>query len=56
MASAVPARAAGLTDVGRIAPGVRADLALFSEDMTIQAVALDGHWLSCNDISKENER
>lgn len=51
MASAVPARAAGLTDVGRIAPGARADLALFCEDMTIRAVALDGHWLACDDIT-----
>ncbi|TDW23200.1 N-acetylglucosamine-6-phosphate deacetylase [Kribbella kalugense] len=47
MASVVPARAAGLADVGRIAPGCHADFALFTEDLTLRAVAVGGHW---NDI------
>jgi N-acetylglucosamine-6-phosphate deacetylase len=44
MASAVPARAAGLDGVGRIAPGCHADLALFTEDLAIRAVARAGRW------------
>jgi N-acetylglucosamine-6-phosphate deacetylase len=49
MASAVPARAAGLDDVGRIAPGCHADLALFTEDLTLKAVAVAGRW---NDVDE----
>lgn len=53
MASAVPARAAGLDDVGRIAPGCRADLALFTEDLTPSAVAVGGQW---NDIDASTRK
>jgi N-acetylglucosamine-6-phosphate deacetylase len=57
MASAVPARAAGLDDVGRIAPGLNADLALFTEDLTVKAVALAGQWHHTNALSgKETSR
>jgi N-acetylglucosamine-6-phosphate deacetylase len=51
MASAVPARAAGLDGVGRIAPGHHADLALFTEDLTLKAVALAGQWHQINALS-----
>lgn len=44
MASAISARAAGLNNVGRIAPGCHADLALFTEDLTLKAVAVAGRW------------
>lgn len=44
MATLIPARAAGLTDVGRLAPGCRADLALFDDQLRPVAVALDGRW------------
>ncbi|MGW6199004.1 N-acetylglucosamine-6-phosphate deacetylase [Kribbella sp. NPDC055110] len=54
MASAVPARAAGLDDVGRIAAGCHADLALFNEDLTLKAVAVGGHW-NDNDSSTGKE-
>jgi N-acetylglucosamine-6-phosphate deacetylase len=54
MASAVPARAAGLDDVGRIAPGCHADLVLFTEVLTIRAVALAGRWHQLNEpLEKE---
>ena len=57
MASAVPARAAGLDGVGTIAPGHHADLALFTEDLTLKAVALAGHWQHTNALSgKEPSR
>jgi N-acetylglucosamine-6-phosphate deacetylase len=57
MASAVPARAAGLDGVGRIAPGHHADLALFTEDLTLKAVALAGQWHHINALSgKEPSR
>jgi N-acetylglucosamine-6-phosphate deacetylase len=57
MATAVPARAAGLDDVGRIAPGLHADLALFTEDLTVKAVALAGQWHHTNALSgKETSR
>lgn len=44
MATAVPARAAHLDDVGRLAAGARADFALFSPSMTLKAVAVDAQW------------
>ncbi len=44
MATAVPARAAGLDDVGRLAAGAWADFALFSPDMTLKAVAVNAQW------------
>ena len=50
MASIIPARAARLEEVGRIAPGFHADLVLLSCDMTIQAVARGGHWLALDRI------
>jgi N-acetylglucosamine-6-phosphate deacetylase len=57
MATAVPARAAGLDDVGRIAPGLHADLALFTEDLIVKAVALAGQWHHTNALSgKETSR
>ncbi|GAA1653426.1 N-acetylglucosamine-6-phosphate deacetylase [Kribbella alba] len=57
MASAVPARAAGLDHIGRIAAGYHADLALFTEDLTLKAVALAGHWHHINAFSgKEPSR
>jgi N-acetylglucosamine-6-phosphate deacetylase len=57
MASAVPARAAGLDGVGTIAPGHHADLALFTKDLTLKAVALAGQWHHINALSgKEPSR
>ncbi|HET6987672.1 MAG TPA: amidohydrolase family protein [Kribbella sp.] len=57
MASAVPARAAGLDDVGRIAPGCHADLALFTEDLTLKAVAVSGRWTDIDELTgKESPR
>jgi N-acetylglucosamine-6-phosphate deacetylase len=57
MASAVPARAAGLDGVGTIASGHHADLALFTEDLTLKAVALAGQWHHINALSgKEPSR
>lgn len=49
MVTIIPARAANLHDVGRIAPGARADFTLFSPEMTLKAVAVDAQWtdLSC---------
>jgi N-acetylglucosamine-6-phosphate deacetylase len=44
MASGRPARAAGLTDLGRIAPGARASLTVLREDLQAQAVIVDGVW------------
>ena len=44
MVTSTPARAARLEDVGRIAPGYWADLALFDEDLRPKAVALRGQW------------
>lgn len=43
--TAVPAKAAGLTDVGRIAPGYHADLVLLDAALNVSATALGGHWL-----------
>lgn len=44
MATSIPAKAARLTDVGRIAKGFRADFALFDAQMGVRAVALAGEW------------
>ena len=44
MATSIPARAARLADVGRIAPGFHADFALFDEKLALQGVALAGAW------------
>ncbi len=56
MASAVPARAAGLDDVGRIAPGCHADLALFTEDLTLKAVAVAGRWNDIDELTGKEPR
>jgi N-acetylglucosamine-6-phosphate deacetylase len=44
MATSIPAHAARLTDVGRIAPGFHADFALFDEQLSLRRVALAGEW------------
>lgn len=51
MATAVPASAAGLPDVGRIAPGAHADFVLFNDDLTVMAVARAGPWSSTDDLT-----
>jgi N-acetylglucosamine-6-phosphate deacetylase len=45
MVTSIPARAAGLSDVGRIAPGCRADFTLFDARWKPRSVALAGQWL-----------
>ncbi|GAB0116935.1 N-acetylglucosamine-6-phosphate deacetylase [Acidisoma sp. 7E03] len=42
MASTYPAAFMGLADRGRIAPGLRADLVLLSEDLTVRGTWLEG--------------
>jgi N-acetylglucosamine-6-phosphate deacetylase len=42
MAAATPARALGIDDIGRVAPGMRAGLTLMSEDLGITGVMVDG--------------
>lgn len=44
MVTSIPAKAAGLDDVGRIAPGAKADLVLFDTDLKVSGVALAGEW------------
>ncbi|MBB5633717.1 N-acetylglucosamine-6-phosphate deacetylase [Cryobacterium mesophilum] len=44
MATSIPAKAARLVDVGRIAPGFHADFALFDDQLNLSAVALAGQW------------
>jgi N-acetylglucosamine-6-phosphate deacetylase len=44
MVTAIPARAARLTDVGRIAPGYRADFVVLDQDLAVTSVALAGTW------------
>lgn len=44
MVTAVPARAARLKDVGRLAPSYRADLTLLDDHLVPRAVALRGTW------------
>lgn len=46
MASDVPARAARLTDVGRVGVGFRADFTLLSERLEVVDAALGGRWNS----------
>ena len=43
-ASRTPARALGLDDVGRIAPGKRADLLLLDGALHVDAVLRSGTW------------
>ncbi|HEY5854296.1 MAG TPA: N-acetylglucosamine-6-phosphate deacetylase [Aldersonia sp.] len=40
-----PARALGLTDVGALRPGLRADLVVLDSDLTITSVMSRGRWL-----------
>jgi len=42
MASETPARSAGLTDIGSIEPGKRADLVWFTDDLHVRATWMDG--------------
>lgn len=42
--TAIPARAARLSEVGRLAPGYWADLVILDEALTVQAVAVRGSW------------
>ncbi|GAA1998555.1 N-acetylglucosamine-6-phosphate deacetylase [Nocardiopsis rhodophaea] len=44
-ASAVPARALGLSGVGSLAPGHRADLLLLDEELTVAAAMHRGSWV-----------
>lgn len=44
-ATATPARYLGLTDVGRIEPGLRADLVVLDDDLTVARVMHGGHWI-----------
>jgi N-acetylglucosamine-6-phosphate deacetylase len=44
MVTSIPARAARLTDVGRIAPGYHADFALFDGALSLRGVSLAGEW------------
>lgn len=44
-ASAIPARAVGLTGVGELAPGFRADLVVLDPDLTVHRVLRAGRWL-----------
>ena len=46
MVTSIPAKAAGLSNVGRIATGYRADFTLFDSHLKLQSVALGGQWLS----------
>jgi N-acetylglucosamine-6-phosphate deacetylase len=43
-ASAIPARAIGLTGRGELAPGGRADLVVLSPELAVNRVMIAGHW------------
>jgi N-acetylglucosamine-6-phosphate deacetylase len=45
MTATTPARTLGLTDVGRISPGLRADLVVLDADLAVHAVMAGGDWL-----------
>lgn len=45
-ATSGPADRLGLTDVGRLAPGRRADVVLMSAGLTVQSVMRSGEWIS----------
>lgn len=55
MATAIPARAARLDDVGRLAPGAWADFALFSPSMTLKAVAVNAQWTDLTSVPPGDE-
>jgi N-acetylglucosamine-6-phosphate deacetylase len=44
-AATIPARAVGLSGIGALAPGFRADLAVLDPDLTVHRVLTAGHWL-----------
>ncbi|WP_105035726.1 N-acetylglucosamine-6-phosphate deacetylase [Cryobacterium aureum] len=44
MVTSIPAAAARVSNVGRIAPGFHADFALFDPDLRLRSVALAGQW------------
>jgi N-acetylglucosamine-6-phosphate deacetylase len=44
MTATTPARTLGLTDVGSISPGLRADLVVLDTDLAVQAVMAGGDW------------
>ncbi|HEY6737433.1 MAG TPA: N-acetylglucosamine-6-phosphate deacetylase [Actinopolymorphaceae bacterium] len=44
MVAANPARALGLNDVGEIRSGLRADLVVLDDDLTVEAVMVGGRW------------
>ncbi|MDS1272214.1 N-acetylglucosamine-6-phosphate deacetylase [Lipingzhangella sp. LS1_29] len=43
-ASTIPARAVGLTDRGDLAPGLRADVVILNEDLTVAGQLREGRW------------
>lgn len=45
MTATTPARTLGLTDVGSISPGLRADLVVLDADLAVHAVMASGQWL-----------
>lgn len=49
MVTSIPARAARLTESGRIAPGLLADFVVLTEDLTVEEVALGGQWITAGD-------
>ena len=46
MASQTPAELLGLSDVGRIEPGARADLCVYDEDLQLRGVMRAGEWIT----------
>ena len=42
--AAAPARALGLTDVGTLRPGLRADIVVLDGDLAVTAVMSRGRW------------
>ena len=55
MATAVPARAAGLVDVGRITSGAYADFTLLTPSMRLAAVAVGGQWTDLSPSDPEEK-
>jgi N-acetylglucosamine-6-phosphate deacetylase len=46
VASTTPARTFGLSDVGALQPGMRADLVVLDADLQVTAVMRRGSWVS----------